>query len=163
VPNYVHQDWLQKGYEPEWLSAFYARTCATLSAEEARRAVDEIKFWRMKLAAELADAPPARARPPTSTRRGAAPMPVHDYDAPEAIARRQRQDEGQRWLEEQEREACAVIDAMTPGPLGFLRATAEDELASFKAGMTPAHYQASLRAAMIRLVVEARQRERKSG
>jgi hypothetical protein len=67
VPKYVHDNWLRKGYEPEWLFAFYARTCATLSAEDVRRAVDEIKFWRVALAAELAIVAP-KARAPTRGR-----------------------------------------------------------------------------------------------
>ncbi len=60
VPKGLHQAWLQKGHPATWLFAFYARRCLTVSAEDARRAVDEFRFWRAALAVELA---PTRASP----------------------------------------------------------------------------------------------------
>ncbi len=62
VPKPLHRGWLDKGHPAAWLLAFYARTCAAVSTDEARRAVDEFKFWRAALNAELA-APSARASP----------------------------------------------------------------------------------------------------
>jgi len=64
VPKQLHQAWLQKDHAETWLFAFYARTCAATTAEQARAAVDEFKFWRAALAAEVAS-PPSRARAPT--------------------------------------------------------------------------------------------------
>jgi hypothetical protein len=88
VPNYFHDTCRQKGYAADWLFAFYARTCATLSAEQARRAVDEIKFWRAALAAELARTTPS-ARGPHAR---AAPSP--DLYARAVDERRRRQGGG---------------------------------------------------------------------
>jgi hypothetical protein len=56
VPKQLHENWLQKGHTEAWLVAFYAETCAALTPEDARRAVDEFKFWRTALKAELARA-----------------------------------------------------------------------------------------------------------
>jgi len=63
VPTPLHQEFVRKGHAPAWLFAFYARTCAALSPDEARHAVDEFKFWRAALAAALTspDVPAAPA------------------------------------------------------------------------------------------------------
>jgi len=74
VPKQLHQAWIDKGHAEAWLFAFYPRRCATVSPEDARRVVDEFKFWRAALVAELrphaADAraaPSSRPPPPSDT------------------------------------------------------------------------------------------------
>lgn len=52
VPMGLHQEWLRKGHVVEWLTAFYARTCAAIPTGE-RITVDDYKFWRAALKAEL--------------------------------------------------------------------------------------------------------------
>jgi hypothetical protein len=79
VPKDLHQAWLDKGHEAAWLNDFYARTCATVTAEEARRVVDEFKFWRPALAAELGQASPSRGRP--TARDQSAPTPPPQPEA----------------------------------------------------------------------------------
>lgn len=75
VPKHLHDAWLDKGHGATWLFAFYARTCAALTAEDARRVVDEFKFWRTALQAELApDAPNIRAPNSVASRRPDIPI-----------------------------------------------------------------------------------------
>jgi len=91
VPKQLHQPWLQKGHTETWLLAFYARTCATLTDDQVRKAVvDEFKFWRAALAAELAaQSPGPRGAPPNPR---AAPSP--DLQERAEDERRQRQGSG---------------------------------------------------------------------
>jgi len=64
VPSGLHHELLRKGHDAAWLVAFYARTCAALPADEPI-IVDDYKFWRAALKAELASTAPARASPAT--------------------------------------------------------------------------------------------------
>jgi hypothetical protein len=163
VPKFLHRSFKKAlggpvKCRPKRMRVFYAETLDAIPA--ATPIGDEpVKFWRSAFAARFGRAAPMRVE----ARRGAAPLPTPDYDAPEAVARRRRQADAEAWQEAQECEAGAVIDAMTPGPLAALRVTAVSELASFRANLTPAHYEASVRKVMIRLVVEAHSRDRKSG
>jgi hypothetical protein len=52
VPTGLHQEWLRKGHAASWLTAFYTRTCAAIPTGE-RIVVDDYKFWRAAMKADL--------------------------------------------------------------------------------------------------------------
>lgn len=68
VPRGLHQEFQRKGHAAAWLTAFYARTCAAIPTAE-RITVDDYKFWRAALQAELVNpaAPGDPAAPDTCT------------------------------------------------------------------------------------------------
>jgi len=141
------------------LVAFYADTMDHLSP--AADVVNAYVFWNAAFEAWLGHGARRRGEPKAS--RGIRSLPAIDYNAPEAVARRQRQAEADRWMETRRAEAAVIIDAMTAADRAALEAEAHGELAPFKVGMAPEVYATSLRGAMIRIVTEQQIRERKSG
>ena len=145
------------------LIAFYASTLAAIPATQPIGA-EPYKFWR-KAFTTFAVTPPhgeARTRP---VRARAIGPTYESLDAPEAVARRQREEDARRQQDAREADARVVLEAMDPASYAALQADveADGQLVAFKGRMLPEAYAHSVRLAMIRLLADRQWAEERAG
>lgn len=159
VPTVLHEEFVRKHSRAAGetdadveaaLFAFYDVTCRALPIDSPVAANDFV-FWRKAFAARFASAAPS-ARDAV---RRASPIPAgnaFDYDHPDAVAKRHREEAARLSQERLEQDVEAAIDALPVTTRAFLYELAAAEIASFRTTLPPARYAEAVRAAMIQRI-----------